>query len=73
LDNHFCVETFYLPKESNHFFSSAPLFNFFQNPVVHWVALITLQTLKILLVISVEVSIGKLLMLVNVGTILLVN
>jgi hypothetical protein len=39
LDNPLCVEAFCLLKESRKSFSVAPLFYFFQNPIVHQVAL----------------------------------
>ncbi len=39
LDNPFRVKCFCLPKESKEIFSSLPLFYFFQNPLVHRVAL----------------------------------
>jgi hypothetical protein len=39
LDSPLHVEIFCLPKESKKIFSFAPLFYFFQNPVVHWMAL----------------------------------
>jgi len=39
LNNPLCVEVFCLPKDSKKIFSFVPLFYFFQNLVVHQVAL----------------------------------
>jgi hypothetical protein len=39
LDNPLCVEVFCLPKESKKIFSFVPLFYFFQNLIIHQVAL----------------------------------
>jgi hypothetical protein len=39
LDNPLCAKVFCLPKENKKILSYAPLFYFFQNPIVHLVAL----------------------------------
>jgi hypothetical protein len=39
LDNPLCVKAFFLPKKNKEDFSSTPLIYFFQDPIVHQVAL----------------------------------